>query len=310
MPKRSQLLIRLKRWLTTSLAILLSVLIASEAFAQRRRQRAEPLPPPPLVMPKNLQQPQTSQQPATQAQSLPPETIQADISTRRVAVTSSFAGTEIVVFGAVENSRQESAESGLYDIVIVVVGTPSRLVARKKAKVAGIWLNADSVDFLSVPSYYTIASTRPLDEVASEELLKAAAIGFEHVPMVLSEEAAQRPAAEIKEFRDAVVRMKRKEKLFQLDQYNVAFIGKSLFRASIDVPANVTVGSFETRVFLFKHGELLSRYTGRLNLEREGLEDRLHAFAFKYPLSYGLLTVALALASGLLASTLFRKGSH
>lgn len=299
----------LQRWLKASLALVLSLLIATEAFAQRRRQRAEPMPPPPLVMPKNLQQP-PSQPTPSQAPAQPPETIQADISTRRVAVTSSFAGTEIVVFGAVENSRQESAESGLYDIVVVVVGTPSRLVARKKSKIAGIWLNADSMDFLSVPSYYTIASTRPIDEIASDELLKAAAIGFEHVPMVLSEEAAKRPPAEIKEFREAVVRMKRKEKLFQLDQYSVAFIGKSLFRASIDVPANVTVGSFETRVFLFRNGELLSRYTGRLNLEREGLEDKLHAFAFSYPLSYGLLTVALALASGLLASTLFRKGSH
>lgn len=309
MPAAGNTMARAKRWLNVMLALVLTMLLVTEAFAQRRRQRAEQLPPPPIVMPKNLLQTPAAQSPA-QAPALPPETVQADISTRRVAVTSSFAGTEIVVFGAVENSRQESAESGVYDIVIVVVGTPSRLVARKKSKIAGIWLNADSMDFLSVPSYYTIASTRPIDEIASEELLKAASIGFEHVPMVLSESAAKRSPAEIKEFRDAVVRMKRKEKLFQVDQYSVAFIGRSLFRASIDVPANVTVGNFETRVFLFRHGELLSRYTGRLNLEREGIEDRLHAFAFSYPLTYGMVTVALALAAGLLASTLFRRGAH
>ena len=217
-----------------------------------------------------------------------------------------------MVFGAVDNSRQTSAEAGLYDIVIVVVGTASRLVARKKSRVPGlgIWLNADSMTFTSVPSYYAIASTRPLDEVASDEVLRGSGIGFEHVPMVLGKDAEGRSPAEIKEFRDAVVRLKRKDNLFQEDKYNVAFIGRSLFRASIDVPANVTVGSFDTRVFLFRDGELLHQYTARLNLEREGLEDALHAFAFKYPLSYGIATVLLAVGAGLLASSLFRKGAH
>ena len=307
MPRRSAKTFRFKRLILVALGLLFAGLIVGETLAQGRRQRATPVPAPPIVMPKGAQKPAAT---ATPAPALPPETVQADISTRRVAVTSSFAGTEIVVFGAVENSRQQSAESGLYDIVVVVVGAPSRLVARKKSRVAGIWINTDSIDFLSVPSYYSIASTRPLDEIASDELLKAANIGFEHVPMVLSESASQRPVAEIKEFRDAIIRKRRKEKLFSLEQYNVAFIGRSLFRASIDVPANATVGGFETRVFLFRGGELLSRYNARLDLEREGFEDNLHNFAFRYPLIYGIATVLLALASGFLASTLFRKGSH
>ena len=48
----------------------------------------------------------------------------------------------------------------------------------------------------------------------------------------------------------------------------------------------------------------------RLNLEREGLERHLHAFAFGYPTLYGLMTVAIAIAAGLLASTVFRKPAH
>jgi uncharacterized protein (TIGR02186 family) len=288
--------------------ILLLVLFVGESIAQRRGQRATPLPTPPI--PPKAAPPAAKE--AAPLPQLPPETVHADVSTRRVAVTSSFAGTEIVVFGAVDNSRQASPEAGIYDIVVVVVGTPSRLVARKKSRVPGlgIWLNTDSVEFLSVPSYYTIAATRPLDEVAPDEVLRSIGIGFDHAPMVLSASAIKRPPAEIKEFRDAVVRLKKKQKLYRLEEYNVAFIGRSLFRASIDVPANVTVGNFDTRVFLFRNGELLSRYSARLNLEREGLEDTLHAFAFGYPLSYGIVTVVLALASGLLASTLFRKGAH
>lgn len=293
-----------------ALAMLALVVFSVGADAQRRRERATPLPPPPLVLPKATEQP--AGPPSTQppAPALPPETIQADVSTRRVAVTSSFSGIEIVVFGTVENSRQTSAESGLYDLVIVVSGTPARLISRKKSRVAGIWINTDSVEYLSVPTYYSIASTRPLDEIASDDLLRAARIGFDHVPLVVSPKDEKRPAAELKEFRDAVIRLKVKEKLYQREEYNAAFIGRSLFRASIDVPANVTLGGFETRVYLFRQGELLSRHATRLELEREGVENMVHALAYRYPLSYGIATVALALGAGLLASTLFRKGAH
>ena len=283
--------------------VLAALSFGSDAYGQQRRQRATPLP----GLERAVPQPKSTEAGTPQ----PRETVQADVSTRRVAVTSSFSGTEIVVFGAVDNSRQTSAEAGLYDIVVVVVGTPTRLVARKKNRVLGIWLNSDKLEFQSVPSYYVIASTRPLDDIASEEVLKSSGIGLGYVPMTLAKgEAETRSAAEIKEFRDAIVRLKRKEKLFGQEEYNVAFIGRSLFRASVDVPANVTLGSFETRVFLFRNRELLHQYNTRLDLEREGLEDALHAFAFGYPLLYGIATVLLALAAGLLASSIFTKGAH
>jgi uncharacterized protein (TIGR02186 family) len=90
----------------------------------------------------------------------------------------------------------------------------------------------------------------------------------------------------------------------------VAFIGRSLFRATIELPANVTVGPFETRVYLFREEKLLSQYAVRLNLEREGVERHLHAFAFGYPTLYGLMTVMIAVVAGLTASTVFRKSTH
>jgi uncharacterized protein (TIGR02186 family) len=241
----------------------------------------------------------------------PPETVQADVSTRTVAVTSSFTGTEIVVFGAVDNSRQRSAESGLYDVVIVVEGTPSRLVARKKSQVGGMWLNTSSVTFEAVPSYYAIASTHPLDEVAPRELMEAHKIGFHHIRMMTAFGKAEGLSTqELTAFREAVVRLKQKEGLYVQKEYGVAFIGRSLFRSTIQLPANVTVGPFDTRVYLFRDDKLLSTFSVRLDLEREGIERHLHDFAFKLPLLYGLTTVALAIGAGLLASTVFGRASH
>ena len=98
------------------------------------------------------------------------ETVQADISTRTIPVTSNFSGTEIVIFGAVDNSRQKSAESGLYDIVITVEGAPSAITSRRKVRFFGIWLNSEEVTFDDAPSFYAQVSTRPTDDFASNEL--------------------------------------------------------------------------------------------------------------------------------------------
>lgn len=301
-----------RRWIgvLTGLAVaVVMVLLAltGDSDAQRPRQRSTPVPVPQPAPKAQPVQPVKPETPVEQTPIMPRETVQADVSTRRVAVTSSFTGIEIVVFGAVDYSRQPSPEAGYYDVVVVVEGTPTRLVARKKSRVLGLWLNTDSLTFQSVPSFYAIASTRPLDEIAPEEVLRQSGIGFDSVPMTPGK--ASTPA-EIKQFRDAVVRLKKREKLYSEVEYGTVFIGRSLFRASVDVPANVTVGPFHTRVYLFRNGELLSRYVARLNLEREGVEQLIYEAAHRWPLAYGIATVALAMMSGLLASTLFRRGAH
>lgn len=272
--------------------------------SEARRGRQIPVPPP-----KDAGKKVDDARPAEV-----PETVQADVSTRTVAVTSSFTGTEIVVFGAVDNSRQSGPEAGYYDVVIVIEGAPSRIAVRKKARVGGIWLNTRNSTFDDVPSYYAIWSTRPLDEIASEATMIGYEIGFDHVRMTPAGgteapgSSSRLPAADAGEFRKAVVRIKTKERLYVQDQFGVVFIGRSLFRANIALPANVTVGPFVTRVYLFRNEKLLSQYNVSLNLEREGLERHVHDFAFNWPLIYGFATVALALASGLMAATMFGKG--
>jgi uncharacterized protein (TIGR02186 family) len=87
----------------------------------------------------------------------------------------------------------------------------------------------------------------------------------------------------------------------------VVFTGRSLFRATIALPATVPVGPLTARVFLFHEGKLLSRYQARVVLEREGIERWMFAFAFERPFVYGMVGVLLAVVTGLLASAVFRR---
>ncbi len=289
--------------LVASLAMLVGVEVAE---AQRRQQRPAPATPDSVAQVEREQPPRP-----VPPDTVPRESVQADVSSRSVAVTSSFTGTEVVIFGAVDHSRQQTAESGLYDVVIVLEGTPTRLVARRKSRVAGIWINTQSITFESVPSYYTILSTRPLDEVTNPLVLRENDIGFEHVRMtpVRGWETGV-TTADLQEFAEAVVRLKQEDGLYVQEQYGVVFIGRSLFRASVNLPANVPVGPLDVRVYLFRDGNILSTYTARVRLEREGLELLLHNFAFNRPFLYGLFTVTIAVGAGLLASAAFRRGAR
>jgi uncharacterized protein (TIGR02186 family) len=239
---------------------------------------------------------------------VPQETVEADISTRTLEVTTGFTGHEIVVFGAIDNSQAPKEQVGYYDVVVVVEGTPFPLVVRRKSDVAGVWVNTDSVTFSAVPSYYAIASTRPIEEIAGPTVLERHAIGLRHIKMTPSAKyKTTLKDYELAAFRDAVIRLKKREKLYVLESDGVSFVGRSLFRSTIALPANVPVGPLVARTYLFRNGEVVSAHIGRVTLHRAGVERLVHNFAFVHPLGYGLIAVLLAVASGLLGYAYFRR---
>ena len=236
------------------------------------------------------------------------EVVEADVSTRTIAVTSAFTGTEIVVFGSVVNSRQPSAEAGYYDVIVVLEGMQTPLTVRRKSNVAGLWINTDKVAFESAPSYYAIASTRPIEEIADASLLERNAIGLEFARLApAAHSVIETEPGDLKAYKDAVIRIKQKEGLFLKLDYAVIFIGKSLFRSSIALPANVPVGPMTARVYLFREGELLSTFQSKVRLERSGVELWIYHMAIEHPVYYGLGAVLLATLAGWLASLPFRR---
>jgi uncharacterized protein (TIGR02186 family) len=283
-------------WLRVALGVLFVTLVARGEAQVRHRK------PPEVAkeVPHALGDPIRRQQPGAK------ESVEADVSARVIAVTASFNGVEFVVFGAVDNSQQPSAESGYYDVIIVVEGVPGRVIVRRKSNVTGLWVNTTSVTFDNVPTFYAIASTRPPDEIASEEFRTLYRIGLRHLRLTPAFAQSQAlSTTDLVAFSDAVARLKEEAGLFVRAPFATRFIGTSLFSSRIVLPANVTVGPFDTRVFLFHDQKLLSEYSVRLYLEREGVERYLHTFAFGYPFLYGLTTVALALAAGLIAAKFF-----
>ena len=74
-------------------------------------------------------------------------------------------------------STATGSKSEPFDVAITIRGPIKPVRVWKKARRAGLWINAQSLTFDGVPNYYAVLSTRPLEEIASLEERKDHEIG-------------------------------------------------------------------------------------------------------------------------------------
>lgn len=227
-----------------------------------------------------------------------------DLSKRDVPIEWNFTGTQILIFGAIKRAGNDK---GMPDVIIVVTGPRRTILARRKERVAGIWINTETMPFKKVPGYYSIVSSRPLSKIASNIKLAQLGIGFNAVAHRLEIRNDSPDKTGLSAFSAAVVRILRDEGLYREQPDGVKIIDKSLFRANISLPANVPVGEFTADIYLFWDGQLLSAQSQPLHIEKQGLERLVYTLAFDYPMLYGIVAVIFALLAGLAASAIFKR---
>lgn len=231
-----------------------------------------------------------------------PETVETDVSEREIAIESNFTGVNIVVFGTITHSRQATPESGVYDLAVVIRGPEQPVVLRRKSRLFGIWINTDSRTYQNVPGYYAVLSTRPLDEIADRKVLRKYGIGF--ASLLVERTGPDQPPDP---YREAIIRINQKKGLYRKSEFGVTFIGRSLFRATAALPADVPVGEYWADVFVFRDRKLLGESSSRLNIQKQGFERFMYTAAFQHPLFYGIAAVVAAMLAGLIASAIFRR---
>jgi uncharacterized protein (TIGR02186 family) len=233
----------------------------------------------------------------------PGEELQAELSTREISIQSNFTGIEILIYGSIDFSQTKAPDQGVYDVIIVIRAPSHPLVVRHKQRVAGIWVNGPGEVFPSVPGFYAALSTRPFRAVTSDEMLKQLGIGLGNLDF------GKAPSDDVEDakYRSAVIRLKKKQKLFQEHDDGVAFVGRSLFRGTVALPVNVPIGRYTADVYLFRDGELISKSQSTLEVNKAGIERLIYRHAFTHPLLYGLLAVLIAVLAGLAGWFAFRR---
>ena len=231
--------------------------------------------------------------------------LELGISTSEIAVRSDFAGADITVFGAIKHANPMTIALGQYDVVVTLEGPKLETTVRKKQRVAGIWINRHSVDFLPIPTSYSLSATRPVDLITTQQELRRMRIGIDNLRLPTS--SATGGDINIEEFRKALLRLKQETNLYRSDSQGVEFVSTTLFKASIRLPASIPVGTHMVHGYLFKNGDFIAEKTLPLHVVKTGIEEYVNTFAQDDAFLYGLFAVFVAAFSGWIGSVVFRK---
>ena len=230
------------------------------------------------------------------------EEVVAGLSQKRIAITANFDGSEILIFGAVKRDMPTPGESPL-EVIVTVEGPQEPVTVRRKAKRYGIWVNVDGIEVDLAPSFYAINTTGPLSEILKdvEDLRYNISI-----PRAIRAVGVAQDVDDPESFIDALIRIRQGKDLYQVRPNTVQLSEETLFDTSVALPANLREGGYVVRFFLTRDGAVVDEHMTTIDVRKVGLERFLYTLAHDKPLIYGLLSLAIAIAAGWVASAAFR----
>lgn len=224
-----------------------------------------------------------------------------EVSQHEVALQQGFTGTELILFGAILDPAGTRA-GGQYDIAVVLKGPTQAIRLREKRRIFGVWMNADSTAFRSAPSFYAVASSRPIPEIVDEKTAAIYELGLRWLQ--LSPVGAIDPA-EQERFASGLVQLRTEEGLFFEQAEGVTISDDVLYQARIPLPSNVAAGPYTAETFAIRDGRVLASAVSEVEVRKTGFERDVEIFALDSGFWYGLLAICLSVLLGWVAGRLF-----
>lgn len=226
-----------------------------------------------------------------------------DISAREIQIRYSFAGTQLLLFGAILYPGGRVPSRGA-DIAVVLRGPVQPILVREKEKIAGIWMNADSNRFRSAPSFYAVASSKPSHELVDARTAAIYELGLNNLQ--LSPGSGALPEKE-RRFESGLLDLRRRQGLYVENGRGVEISSGVLYRATIPIPSQVPVGDYTAETFLIDRGKVIAAATREIRIDKSGFERFVALSARRHRFLYGLAAVLMSLALGWIAAAAFRR---
>ena len=226
-----------------------------------------------------------------------------DVSARSIEIRYSFSGAQLLLFGAILYPGGRVPDRPL-DIAVVVKGPVQPILVREKQQIAGIWMNADSHRFRSAPSFYAIASSRPVRDLVDERTAAIYELGLRDLQ--LSPGGGALPDKE-RRFEAGLLDLRQRQRLYAEDPKGVEISERVLYRARINIPSQVPVGTYTAETFLIDNGRVVAAATREIEIGKSGFERFIAVAARRYSFFYGLAAVLLSVGLGWFAAWLFAR---
>lgn len=226
-----------------------------------------------------------------------------EVSQSRIEVRQGFTGANLLLYGAVI-APEGAASTTEYDIVVVLKGPAEPIRLREKERIAGIWMNAGSSDFRSAPSFFAVASSRPVEDVVDPRTAAIYELGTDFIQLSPS---GQIEPEEQARYARGLVEMRERLGLYKEDPEGVRISEGVLYQARIALPSNVTTGEYTAETFALADGRVLASATADIDVVKVGFEGSVVYASQRLSLLYGLGAIFLSVSMGWLAGRVFSK---
>jgi uncharacterized protein (TIGR02186 family) len=226
-----------------------------------------------------------------------------DVSQRDIEIQYSFTGADLLLFGAIVYPDGRRPERPA-DIVVVLKGPDQSIMMREKLKVAGIWINADSARFRSAPSFYAMASSRPIHRIVDERTAAIYELGLDKLQL---SPASINDSEEMDRFQAGLVDLRRRAGLFVGRPGTVEITDGVLYRARLPLSARVIVGGYTAETFLVQDGRVVAAAVRDITVRKSGFEQFMASAAEHWSILYGLTAIAMAVGMGWAAGAIARR---
>lgn len=216
----------------------------------------------------------------------------------RVEVDLFFRGAGLVATGTVPKDC---------GVVLKLEGERRAAAYRRKDRRGPLWMSTGRVEFDALPGLYMVAASSDSADLVRQ--LEVVGEGFGALRRSVTIE--QSPPGDDGFVFDEFLGLKIRRGFYALRPGSVAVsdVGGAIagFRTEFRVPPAVRPGTYRATLYCFNEHLLVSETVQSVTVEKTGLVRVLSEVAFQHGGLYGVVSVVVALAAGLVVGMIFRK---
>lgn len=215
-----------------------------------------------------------------------------------VDITSQFTGEQILVFGAIRKGG---------DVIVKVVSPDQDVALSRKAKVGPVWLDSGNMNVSNAPGLLYLLSTRPLDQILNPAEQQAHKLRLEDA---LDQAQAPAPTAGMEDWRTAFLRLKTHKGYYLQDGAAVKLDRGRVFSTSINLPAQLPIGTYQLQIYQVRDGKVVSEETRALDVRQVRVERWVSNIAHGYSWAFGIGFTLMAMIIGLVLGIILRRSRN
>ncbi|MEJ2397633.1 MAG: TIGR02186 family protein, partial [Gammaproteobacteria bacterium] len=221
-----------------------------------------------------------------------------ELQTEHVDVTMTFTGSDTLIYGALSRPG---------DVIIKVTSPNISVDLTHKKAIGPFWLDSGKLTVRHTPGLYYLMSSRPINKLLpARDQLK---YGL-HLQDALKQAQVDAAAARaMGNWQKAFLDLKQDTGLFRELPHAVKLVEKRLFSATIELPANIPLGTYHLDIYLVQNGRIISHQTRNLEVNQVQLEHWVANAVNQHSWLFGIAFTIFALFLGLTLGMALRRGS-